>query len=378
MNLAAVALLAVVLLAGCGSTGTGPYTGERNSTGQRHGQGTLTFADGSAYSGEWIDGKESGQGTMTYPGGGTYIGEWKDGKQNGQGTWKFSSGITATGEWKDGNLNGQGTMTWPHGDTYTGEWKDDTPHGQGMMTEANGNTYSGEFKGGLPNGQGTQITKEFTYTGEYKDGKHHGQGTMTHPDGRSWTGEFKVGLPVPYSGEFKNRDANKATLAPPATLAATTLPTATLAPPATLSELKLEPILIQPGDLPSGVSGAQVRDTAPATFDAVPDAENTIYQQFEKNGDTIGGVTVFLYEDALMVENAYSAVFSGMDTISETISKLGDKASISHLTVGPGHDLVFTRCSFVVHIRMTTNNPAVEIISYAKRLDRRLREAVCR
>ena len=148
--------------------------------------------------------------------------------------------------------------------------------------------------------------------------------------------------------------------------------------PVSLSELKLEPILIQLGDLPSGVSGAQVRDTAPATFDAVPDAENTIYQQFEKNGDTIGGVTVFLYEDALMVENAYSAVFSGMDTISETISKLGDKASISHLTVGPGHDLVFTRCSFVVHIRMTTNNPAVEIISYAKRLDRRLRDAVCR
>jgi len=27
---------------------------------------------------------------------------------------------------------------------------------------------------------------------------------------------------------------------------------------------------------------------------------------------------------------------------------------------------------------MTTNNPAVEIISYAKRLDRRLRDAVCR
>ena len=215
--------------------------------------------------------------------------------------------------------HGEGTMTWPNGDTYTGEWQD-SENGQGTWTYAD----------------------DSTYTGEWKDGQRHGQGTMTYADGHKYAGEWQDDEPV------------------------------------SLSELKLEPILIQLGDLPSGVSGAQVRDTAPATFDAVPDAENTIYQQLEKNGDTIGGVTVFLYEDALMVENAYSAVFSGMDTISETISKLGDKASISHLTVGPGHDLVFTRCSFVVHIRMTTNNPAVEIISYAKRLDRRLRDAVCR
>ena len=259
-----------------------------------------------------------GEGTITYGHGGTYTGEWQD-SENGQGTWTYADGSTYTGEFKDGMRHGEGTMTWPNGDTYTGEWQD-SENGQGTWTYAD----------------------DSTYTGEWKDGQRHGQGTMTYADGHKYTGEWQDDEPV------------------------------------SLSELKLEPILIQLGDLPSGVSGAQVRDTAPATFDAVPDAENTIYQQFEKNGDTIGGVTVFLYEDALMVENAYSAVFSGMDTISETISKLGDKASISHLTVGPGHDLVFTRCSFVVHIRMTTNNPAVEIISYAKRLDRRLRDAVCR
>ena len=52
MKLAAVALLAVVLLAGCTT-----YTGERNSEDQRHGQGTLTFADGDNYTGEWKNGK---------------------------------------------------------------------------------------------------------------------------------------------------------------------------------------------------------------------------------------------------------------------------------------------------------------------------------
>lgn len=33
------------------------YTGERNSKGQRHGQGTYTYADGTKRTGEWKDGK---------------------------------------------------------------------------------------------------------------------------------------------------------------------------------------------------------------------------------------------------------------------------------------------------------------------------------
>ena len=32
------------------------YTGETNSKGQRHGQGTYTDAFGATYSGEWKDG----------------------------------------------------------------------------------------------------------------------------------------------------------------------------------------------------------------------------------------------------------------------------------------------------------------------------------
>ena len=33
------------------------YTGERNSKGKRHGQGTLTYADGRTFTGEWKHGK---------------------------------------------------------------------------------------------------------------------------------------------------------------------------------------------------------------------------------------------------------------------------------------------------------------------------------
>ena len=56
------------------------YTGERNSKGQRHGQGTLTYADGKTYTGEFKDGERNGQGTYTWPDGHTYTGEFKAGR----------------------------------------------------------------------------------------------------------------------------------------------------------------------------------------------------------------------------------------------------------------------------------------------------------
>jgi hypothetical protein len=65
-------------------------------------------------------------------------------------------------------------------------------------------------------------------------------------------------------------------------------PTATIAPtttPVPLSEIQLESIIIQEGDLPAGFSEAQIRDEAPERFRELPEAQNTIYQQLEKNGD---------------------------------------------------------------------------------------------
>ena len=56
------------------------YTGEKNSDGQRHGQGTLTYNDGPTYRGKWKDGKRHGQGTMTSANGTKRTGEWNDGK----------------------------------------------------------------------------------------------------------------------------------------------------------------------------------------------------------------------------------------------------------------------------------------------------------
>ena len=51
------------------------YTGETNSNGKPHGQGTRRYASGHTYIGEWKDGEYNGQGTETYPNGEKYTGE---------------------------------------------------------------------------------------------------------------------------------------------------------------------------------------------------------------------------------------------------------------------------------------------------------------
>ena len=77
-------------------------------------------------------------GTVTFASGDKYVGEYKDGKRNGQGTATFPSGSKYVGEFKDGKYNGQGTYTFANGSKYVGEFKDDKRHGQGTYYASNG------------------------------------------------------------------------------------------------------------------------------------------------------------------------------------------------------------------------------------------------
>jgi len=104
--------LLTLLLVGCADKGV--YVGEKKDD-KRHGQGILTFSDGSKYKGEFKEGERTGQGTLTKPNGDKYLGEWKDGKQDGNGTYTWSDGRKYVGEWKDGFKTGQGTLTTSFG-----------------------------------------------------------------------------------------------------------------------------------------------------------------------------------------------------------------------------------------------------------------------
>ena len=54
-----------------------------------NGQGSLTYANGDKYVGEWVNDRWHGQGTYTFPDGENYIGEWKVSNKHGQGTHMF-------------------------------------------------------------------------------------------------------------------------------------------------------------------------------------------------------------------------------------------------------------------------------------------------
>ncbi len=164
-----------------------------------HGQGTLVYATGDEYVGEFKDGRRHGQGTDTYANGDKYVGEWKDDMFNGQGTYTWIDGDVYVGEWKDEMFNGQGTYTSADGAKYVGEWKDDLFNGQGTLTYADGAKYVGEWKDDMFNGQGTYtfgLNTEWAgdkYVGELKDGKRHGQGTYTYADGKVRSGRWENG-----------------------------------------------------------------------------------------------------------------------------------------------------------------------------------------
>jgi len=152
-----------------------------------NGQGTMIYANGDKYVGEWKKGKSNGQGTYTSAtgpnDGDKYEGEWKGGKPNGQGTYTYANsdkitfvdGTKYVGEWKNGKPNGQGTYNYgvgPNdGDKYVGEWKDGSKHGQGSYTYANGDNYVGKFSNDKKWGQGFMVNNDgrILYSGIWVD-----------------------------------------------------------------------------------------------------------------------------------------------------------------------------------------------------------------
>lgn len=60
-----------------------------------------TYADGSTYVGEKLNGLRHGKGVFTYTDGGIYDGDWKFGSMDGYGVLYYSSGAKAyEGNWK--------------------------------------------------------------------------------------------------------------------------------------------------------------------------------------------------------------------------------------------------------------------------------------
>merc|ERR1719261_988004 len=76
-----------------------------------HGQGTLRYANGDLYIGDWHDGQRSGHGTLNKANGDCYEGYWLNDQREGSGSYFYAeSGKVFVGEWAE-NLPKAGIYT---------------------------------------------------------------------------------------------------------------------------------------------------------------------------------------------------------------------------------------------------------------------------
>ena len=61
-----------------------------------------SWAEGTLYEGEWLNGQQAGRGTLTFADARQYVGEWNGGARHGHGTLLYANGSMYGGEWRDG------------------------------------------------------------------------------------------------------------------------------------------------------------------------------------------------------------------------------------------------------------------------------------
>jgi hypothetical protein len=87
--------------------------------------GECKYADGSAYYGDWMNGKRHGLGKIVERNGYMYYGWWEDDMRHGQGEANYPDGSMHDGDWKYDKKYGFGKMTRSDGTSYEGEWIND-------------------------------------------------------------------------------------------------------------------------------------------------------------------------------------------------------------------------------------------------------------
>ncbi len=137
----------------------------------------------------------------------------------------------------------------------------------------------------------------------------------------------------------------------------TAIPTPLPPTPIPLADLDLEPILVLPGDLPDGYIYGQVSNILPRYIDHgnQPLTEYQIYQEFEQNNESAGGVTVMGFDSEDSASQSMCSVSYDMagwgeiqDLDSMPLSTLNEKRAGD-----TGMDILFRGCTTVVHVRMT-------------------------
>lgn len=109
---------------------------------------TITYDDGTQYTGELKENKKHGNGHLLDTRGNKYIGEFFEDQISGIGQFEGEDGTRYKGEWKEGQQHGIGKESWPDGSFYEGEYKNGLKHGRGLYRWADGSTFEGDWVDG--------------------------------------------------------------------------------------------------------------------------------------------------------------------------------------------------------------------------------------
>ncbi|GHU12595.1 hypothetical protein FACS189449_06550 [Alphaproteobacteria bacterium] len=203
------------------------YKGDCNSEGKPHGLGVQRYKNGDVFKGSWKNGLRDGIGILKNKNGEVLrAGLWKIDNPvtykgstdsngipaEGKGTMTWPDGTTWTGRWQEGDMYGDSVIVYPAGNTfvtYTGKTDKDRFNGQGCLKYSNGKTYDGVFANGMREGLGKLTDKdgkiekqgywsedkysEYVNCGRYvgpKDelGRPHGKGKMSYDSGQQRVG----------------------------------------------------------------------------------------------------------------------------------------------------------------------------------------------
>ncbi|BFZ21760.1 hypothetical protein BsWGS_24799 [Bradybaena similaris] len=154
----------------------------------------------ATYNGTWVAGKIHGNGVLTWPDGSVFEGNFKRSLMHGTGTYTLvrnKGKEVQTGTWKDGKLSGLATVHYANGDLYEGYFQDGQRAGHGMYQSGHykstyASVYIGEWLNNLKEGYGVQddILKGEKYMGMWVHDHRQGSGVLVTLDGMYFEGNF--------------------------------------------------------------------------------------------------------------------------------------------------------------------------------------------
>lgn len=133
------------------------YVGQYNGDGKRHGLGTYTWEDGTVYQGRWRNDLMEGKGSLKFANGNKYEGNFSKSMPFGMGVYMWANGDVYQGGFLDGKMHGRGLLVTASGERHEGTWINNEVNGEGIHYYGNGSQYIGNWANGKRDGKGIML-----------------------------------------------------------------------------------------------------------------------------------------------------------------------------------------------------------------------------